>query len=135
MPFKGSPNTRTCPEEGCSSPAPAFSRVDLPQPVGPTTETNSPDAMCKEVSFTATYSPCPSRAGKMQLMFSKLSAAGLDIRVFFIRYGYKIVSPNFANVDTVFVKVRCKCSHCIQCRLWTIGVNTSIGRQSLQVGL
>ena len=33
------------PADGCSSPTATFSSVDLPQPVGPTTDTNSPGAM------------------------------------------------------------------------------------------
>ena len=53
MPVSGSPNTLTVPDDGCSKPAPTFSSVDLPQPVGPTTETNSPGAMRRVVSFTA----------------------------------------------------------------------------------
>jgi hypothetical protein len=53
MPASGSPNTRTWPEDGCSRPAATFSSVDLPQPVGPTTETNSPAAMRSVVAPTA----------------------------------------------------------------------------------
>jgi hypothetical protein len=53
MPLSGSPNTLTLPEEGCSRPAPTLSSVDLPQPVGPTTETNSPGAIDRSVLATA----------------------------------------------------------------------------------
>ena len=44
------------PASGVSSPAMQRSRVDLPQPEGPRTETNSPFAMSREVS----WSPVPS---------------------------------------------------------------------------
>jgi len=53
MPVSSSPKTLILPEDGCSSPAPTLSKVDLPQPVGPTTETNSPGAMASVVSATA----------------------------------------------------------------------------------
>jgi len=52
-PASGSPNTRTRPALGSSSPAAMFSSVLLPQPVGPTTETNSPAATASETSRTA----------------------------------------------------------------------------------
>src|SRR5262249_41104932 len=42
MPVTGLPKTRTCPDEGCTRPVTRFRVVDLPQPVGPTTATNSP---------------------------------------------------------------------------------------------
>src|SRR5450756_1739306 len=38
------PITRTSPAEGLARPVIRFSVVDLPQPVGPTTATNSPRA-------------------------------------------------------------------------------------------
>ena len=41
------------PVLGCSSPAPMFSSVLLPQPVGPTTETNSPAPTVSETPATA----------------------------------------------------------------------------------
>ncbi|MNI81321.1 hypothetical protein D3C73_1379240 [compost metagenome] len=53
MPDKGWPKTFTCPLDGASKPAPTLSKVDLPQPVGPTTDTNSPGAMARLVSLTA----------------------------------------------------------------------------------
>ena len=53
MPASGCPKTLTLPADGCSRPAAMFSSVDLPQPVGPTTETNSPARMCSVVSATA----------------------------------------------------------------------------------
>ena len=42
MPLTGAPMTRTSPALGLASPVTRLSVVDLPQPVGPTTATNSP---------------------------------------------------------------------------------------------
>ena len=39
------PSTRICPVDGASRPASSPSSVDLPLPDGPTTATNSPDAI------------------------------------------------------------------------------------------
>jgi hypothetical protein len=52
-PLSGSPKTCTLPADGASSPAAMFSRVDFPQPVGPTTETNSPGATRRPAALTA----------------------------------------------------------------------------------
>ena len=41
------PSNRMRPEVGVSSPAMMRSAVDLPQPEGPTSETNSPSAMSR----------------------------------------------------------------------------------------
>src|SRR2546421_201509 len=57
MPASGSPKTRTSPAVGRSNPAATLRSVDLPHPVGPTTETNSPSAIASETSFTAVYEP------------------------------------------------------------------------------
>src|SRR5438552_17136718 len=43
------------PEEGAISPAATLSRVDLPQPVGPTIATNSPSATSSVAHCTAVY--------------------------------------------------------------------------------
>ncbi len=53
MPDSGVPKTCTVPRLGASSPAPTLSSVLLPQPVGPTTETNSPSPTLKLTSRTA----------------------------------------------------------------------------------
>ena len=53
MPASGSPKMRTCPDEGLNSPATTLSSVDFPQPVGPTTETNSPAPTASVTSLTA----------------------------------------------------------------------------------
>src|SRR5262249_14712506 len=42
MPATGAPRMRTAPALGCARPLMRFSVVDLPQPVGPTSATNSP---------------------------------------------------------------------------------------------
>jgi hypothetical protein len=52
-PLSFSPNTLVRPAEGCSSPAATLRSVDLPHPVGPTTETNSPGATRNVASRTA----------------------------------------------------------------------------------
>src|SRR5438105_11878213 len=57
IPESDAPCTRTSPDEGFSKPAATLSSVDLPQPVGPTTDTNSPSAIESETSFTAVYDP------------------------------------------------------------------------------
>jgi hypothetical protein len=41
-PSSGRPNTSARPDDGLINPAATLSKVDLPQPVGPTMETNSP---------------------------------------------------------------------------------------------
>ncbi len=53
----GLPPTRISPSLGPSSPATIMSRVLLPQPDGPSRETNSPDSILNEVGATA--STCP----------------------------------------------------------------------------
>ena len=53
MPDSGWPKMRISPDEGASRPAATFSSVDLPQPVGPTTDTNSPSATRIVASRTA----------------------------------------------------------------------------------
>ena len=53
MPASGSPNTSTVPLLGASRPAATLSSVLLPQPVGPTTETNSPAPTASVTSRTA----------------------------------------------------------------------------------
>src|ERR1022692_694802 len=75
MPERREPFTRTSPEDGCNSPAATLSRVDLPQPVGPTTETNSPAATARVVSLTAVYrSPLRSRDANAHVTWSSNSA-------------------------------------------------------------
>src|SRR5450759_4167745 len=55
-----------------------LSSVDSPQPVGPTTDTNSPRPMTSVVSRTAVYAAAPAlRAAKVTVMFSSVSAASV----------------------------------------------------------
>src|SRR5690348_9456712 len=68
---------RIVPEEGRSNPAATLRSVDLPQPVGPTTETNSPSPIESVTSFTAVYARPPLRAAKVQVMSWKETAAGM----------------------------------------------------------
>ena len=53
----GSPSTRISPVDGGSRPAIIFSSVDLPQPDGPTTTTNSPSLMWKSSGRSDGTSP------------------------------------------------------------------------------
>src|SRR3954468_2487857 len=76
MPESGSLKTRNAPAEGRNKPAATLSSVDLPQPVGPTTETNSPSPTASVTSFTAVYAPAPPpRAAKVQVIRSNSIAA------------------------------------------------------------
>ena len=51
------PSSRIAPAVGISKPAIIFRIVVLPQPDGPSREKNSPRAMLKQASSTATKSP------------------------------------------------------------------------------
>jgi hypothetical protein len=53
MPDSRAPNTCTLPALGGNRPAATLSNVLLPQPVGPTTETNSPAPTLSVTSRTA----------------------------------------------------------------------------------
>ena len=52
-----SPSSRIAPAVGCSKPAIRRSVVVLPQPDGPSSEKNSPRAICSVMSSTAVKSP------------------------------------------------------------------------------
>ena len=56
-PVTGLPSSKTSPELGSSSPARIRTRVDLPQPDGPTTQRNSRRCVTKLMSFSASVSP------------------------------------------------------------------------------
>ena len=58
-PITGSPSSRNTPERGGSSPATSRSKVDLPQPEGPSSATNSPGLTLKFTS-SSTGSTLPS---------------------------------------------------------------------------
>ncbi|CFW12448.1 Uncharacterised protein [Bordetella pertussis] len=47
------PPTRSSPPDGASNPAIRLSRVDLPQPDGPSSATNSPSATCRSIWSSA----------------------------------------------------------------------------------
>src|SRR3954449_4123404 len=63
MPLTGDPCTLTVPAVAGSSPETRDRVVDLPQPVGPTIETNSPSATSRSTSRIA-VKPAPSKVGK-----------------------------------------------------------------------
>src|SRR2546430_13933502 len=56
----GRPSINTSPRSGCSNPASSLSRVDFPQPDGPTIATNSPTPTVKDISSRADTSPSPA---------------------------------------------------------------------------
>src|SRR2546429_7228456 len=60
----------TRPDDGRITPARAFSRVDLPDPFGPTTEATAPGATETEMPWMMSPAPYPAR------MSSARSAAG-----------------------------------------------------------
>src|SRR5918999_2879892 len=68
--FTTFPSTRISPPEISSIPAIMLRSVDLPQPDGPTRMKNSPSAMVKSASFTATV---PS-AKRLVTLWSAISA-------------------------------------------------------------
>ena len=47
VPVTSAPFTRIDPEVGVTSPVMMLNRVDLPHPLGPTMETNSPRSACR----------------------------------------------------------------------------------------
>src|SRR2546423_2588927 len=55
----GRPSINTAPRSGRSNPASTLSRVDFPQPDGPTIATNSPAPTVKDMSSRADTSPSP----------------------------------------------------------------------------
>ena len=57
----GSPSTRISPVDGASSPEIIFSKVDLPQPDGPTTTKNSPSLIWKSSGRNDGTSPSRDR--------------------------------------------------------------------------
>ena len=78
MPRTGSPPTRTSPSVGSSRPLTRVSVVDLPQPVGPTTATNSPRPTVRSSSRTAV---CSAPDGVLNaLLAPRSSMAGLVVR-------------------------------------------------------
>jgi hypothetical protein len=58
-PWIGVPLSAASPCEAGNSPARILSRVDFPQPDGPTMEMNSPSATAKSMSCNATMASAP----------------------------------------------------------------------------
>src|SRR4051812_15657183 len=106
MPESGWPSERTSPADAPSRPAAMLSKVDLPQPVGPTTETNSPAPTVSGVSSTAVKPlPAPSPV-KVTVMLDRDSAGAGDTRsalllltVFLQRFLRETVVERFCEVD------------------------------------
>src|SRR5882672_10105401 len=69
------PPIRTQPESGASRPATTRSSVDLPQPDGPSSTTNSPSRAVSERQSTATLSP--KRLVTPSIVNSDASGAGV----------------------------------------------------------
>src|SRR5690606_40852974 len=93
-----------------------FSRVDLPQPVGPTTETNSPGATARVASRMAVYDAPPGEM-KVQVTCSSSRAGwsapppawfarGSGMGVFLVGLGGELVGPDAGDVDGRAVEVR-----------------------------
>src|SRR5258706_5397704 len=78
MPRMGSPKTRAQPSGGISKPAATLSRVDFPQPDGPTIATKVPSAISSEMSRSTVCTP-PAGVGKRTVTPSK-ATAGVLIR-------------------------------------------------------
>src|SRR5690606_32845997 len=141
----GWPNTCTRPEVGRSSPAAMFSRVDLPQPVGPTTETNSPGATARVASRMAVYDAPPGEM-KVQVTCSSSRAGwsapppawfarGSGMGVFLVGLGGELVGPDAGDVDGRAVEVRHEFGQGVERRLRAIFRHQAIGRQGLAVAL
>jgi hypothetical protein len=63
----GRPSNSTSPRVGRASPASNSSKVDFPQPDGPTTEKNSPLRNCRSIGPTAWTGP-PAAAGRSKIL-------------------------------------------------------------------
>src|SRR5882672_3688623 len=74
------PPIRTQPESGASRPATTRSSVDLPQPDGPSSTTNSPSRALSERRSTATLSP--KRLVTPSIVNSKVSGAAVPAHGF-----------------------------------------------------
>src|SRR6185437_10463224 len=76
MPRSSSPRTRTVPSGGASSPAATLSKVDLPQPEGPTRATKVPATMTSEMSLTTVCAPRAGVAKRTLTPANSTAAAG-----------------------------------------------------------
>src|SRR5438477_8656404 len=71
-PVTGLPSARTVPLSGFSSPAMMLRRVDLPQPLAPTMQTNSASATLRLTRSSARTDPA-----RLRKLFDTLSMASL----------------------------------------------------------
>src|SRR5262249_33475428 len=69
-PLTSAPPTVIRPEVGSMSPPISFNRVDLPQPLGPTKDTNCPAEMAKLTSRNASTATVPRRVRNTFRTFS-----------------------------------------------------------------
>src|ERR1700755_796246 len=67
------------PDDGATNPAATLSKVDLPQPVGPTMATNSPSATASDARSTAGYEP-PSASRKLTVTCASATAGATAAR-------------------------------------------------------
>src|SRR4051812_15432177 len=88
-----------------------LSSVDLPHPVGPTTETNSPAPTCIVVFATAVYRSPLSRERNVTVMSSNSRADAMSAKlnalgfVFVFRPPRELVGVGLRQVDLVRVHV------------------------------
>src|ERR1700756_4353105 len=77
------PATVTVPESGRSSPAITISRVDLPEPDGPTSPTASPRAICRSMSLRIWTRAAPRPRARL-MPVSAMAPAGPPAEVSFM---------------------------------------------------
>src|SRR5437867_3945551 len=75
-----SPDSRTCPASGSTSPATMRSTVLLPHPEGPRRERNSPGAASRDTSSTATTAPKDLRSRRTPSAGAAPLTAGATLR-------------------------------------------------------
>src|SRR6185437_10557188 len=68
---------RTRPDDGLITPASAFSRVDLPDPFGPTTEATVPAATETETPWMMSPAPYPARTSSARRTGASPDKVGL----------------------------------------------------------
>ena len=77
----GLPSSIASPSVGLTKPATMLSRVDLPQPEGPISETNSPGWTLSETSLTATtaLSPLPKVTPMLRMSMKPLRMSAICV--------------------------------------------------------
>src|SRR6202795_3097321 len=78
MPLTLAPLTSAKPALGCNKPDTTLSKVDLPQPDGPTMVTMEPSGTSSDTPRTASTAP-RSRGRNIMPMFDRRIFAGVDI--------------------------------------------------------